>query len=88
MDLPDGYLLKRPVTLFIERVGGMFIADAAELEFPHGIGDTPEEAVENYRWALADYYEWLREYRDGLQPHLSEQLAALERFVDKKNTED
>ena len=84
-DLPNGYTLKRPITLFIEHVGSVFIADAAELDFPHSISDTPEEAVENYRWALADYYEWLREHRDELQPHLVEQLVALEEFVEKKN---
>ena len=34
MDLLGDYILKRPVTLFIERVGSVFIADAAELDFP------------------------------------------------------
>ena len=45
----------------------------------YGVGPTVEEAMEDYRSALVEYYEMLEEDADRLAKHLREQLELLRR---------
>lgn len=43
----------------------------------YGIGDTPQEAMEDYRSVLIEYYEGLEEEEDELDSALKKQLEIL-----------
>lgn len=43
----------------------------------YGVGATVEQAMEDYRSALVEYYETLEENADRLADHLQEQLTLL-----------
>jgi hypothetical protein len=47
----------------------------------HGVGATPEDAVEDYGYALIGYFEDLRSQREILAPHLAEHLKFLENII-------
>ena len=74
--LPKGYKLRRPLWLVIHQTDTCYWA-SSESGFLHGTGKTQAEAVEDYGYALVDYYECLRSQRDRLAPHLQDQLEQL-----------
>lgn len=79
--LPEpGYRLVRPLRLTVYRGHDYYWATPDH--FPlHGVGATPEEAIEDYACALVEYYEDLRGLRENLAPHLVEHLEFLEDII-------
>jgi hypothetical protein len=47
----------------------------------HGIGESLQAAIEDYGYALTDYYHMLRNEREALAPHLLEHLETLEQII-------
>ena len=80
-NLPEGgYRLLRPLQLTIYRARDYYWV-APDGFVLHGIGATIEEAVEDYGYALLDYYEELCSQRELLAPHLLEHLEYLETII-------
>jgi hypothetical protein len=79
--LPEsGYRLSRPFPLTVYRARDYYWV-APDAFVLHGIGDTPDDAIEDYAYALLDYYEDLRDQRNNLAPHLVEHLDFLEGII-------
>ena len=80
-ELPEeNYRLLRPFLLTLYRAPDYYWV-APDQFVLHGLGSTPEEAVENYAYALLDYYEDLRDHREVLAPHLIEHLEYIETII-------
>ena len=81
--LPDlRYRLHRPMLLTVYKSRDHYWASPEEFLL-HGVGDTPEAAVEDYGYALLDYYEELLRLKDILAPHLMEHLEFLNSIIAK-----
>jgi isopenicillin N synthase-like dioxygenase len=50
----------------------------------YGVGPTVEEAMDDYRSALVEYYETLEEDANRLAKHLREQLELLRRVFTRR----
>ena len=79
--LPEpAYRLRRPLLLILYRSPDHFWV-APDSFVLHGVGETPAAAVEDYGYALLDYYGDLREQREVLAPHLTEHLEFMEDLI-------
>lgn len=79
-ELPDGRRLRYPIPLDLHRAPHYFWV-TADGGFLHGVGDSPEAAIEDYRYALLDYYRMLQVDREALAPHLLEHLDTLDKLI-------
>ena len=77
----SGGRLLRPLILTVEETedGQTVVAD--ELLSSYGVGDTVEEAVDEFLEMLFDYYSELHQSRDELSRFLLRQLRVLEYFL-------
>jgi len=79
--LPESrYHLLRPFPLTIYRTQDHYWV-APDGFVLHGVGNTPDNAIEDYAYALLDYYEDLCSQREILAPHLIEHLEFLESII-------
>ena len=79
-ELPQGKRLRCPIPLTVHRAPHYFWV-TAEGGFLHGVGDSPQAAIEDYGYALLDYYRMLQNEREALAPHLLEHLETLEELI-------
>ena len=83
-DLPvDEYSLTRSLKLTLYHSRDYFWV--APIDFTlHGVGKTPEAAVEDFGYALVEYYEDLHQLEDTLAPHLLEHLSFLDDLISQE----
>jgi hypothetical protein len=81
-DLPEGFALRHPLPLEIQETPD-YIWVTGKGGFLHGTGESVEAAIEDYGYALVDYYVMLQEERDRLADHLAEHLATLSKIITK-----
>jgi predicted RNase H-like HicB family nuclease len=74
------YRLVRPLALTVHYTGDGYWVGPDEFVL-YGAGATVDEAMEEYAYALVDYYEDLQEQREHLAPHLLQHLAYLETII-------
>ena len=79
-ELPEGRCLRYPIPLDLHRAPHYFWV-TADGGFLHGVGDSPQAAIEDYGYALLDYYRMLQDEREALAPHLLEHLETLEELI-------
>lgn len=82
-ELPYGYRLSRPLVLTVHCSRDHYWV-APETFVLYGAGVTQQEAIEEYAYALVEYYEDLIDDRDVLAPHLTEHLEFLETLISKE----
>ena len=83
-DLPLGYALRWPLYLLLHCERGYYYW--VEANYLHGVGGSVEEAVEDFKWMLVEYYEMLEEERWRLAPWLWERLMWLRELLIKPQT--
>lgn len=79
-ELPQGRRLRYPIPLDVHSAPQYFWV-TANGGFLHGIGESREAAIEDYGYALLDYYRMLQDEREALAPHLIEHLETLEKII-------
>jgi predicted RNase H-like HicB family nuclease len=57
LDTLNGKKLTHPLTVFVELDGESYLARNIEFEQVHGVGDTVEEAIEDFESCLVELYE-------------------------------
>lgn len=81
-DLPSGYALKYPVHVMLhcenDEIGHYYCIGLGPI---HGIGDSVEEAIEDFKIVLVDFYEVLEEESWRLAPHLARYLKELRELL-------
>jgi hypothetical protein len=75
-----GFALRRPLDVTIER-GEIGYSVYDEAFGVLGAGPTPEEAKEDYQYALVSYYQHLAENESRLSNYLKKQLRALRDLI-------
>lgn len=79
-DLPEDYDLRRSVRVILRR-SQMYYLVTSDTNALHGIGSTPDEAIEDFKYALLDYYDMLNQNRGALAPHLQSHLEQLDKLI-------
>ena len=83
-DLPvDGYSLTRPLALTLHHSRDYYWVAPVDFAL-HGVGDTPKAAVEDFGYALVEYYEDLHQLEESLAPHLLEHLTFLDNLISQE----
>ena len=81
--LPENYRLRHPVRVLLRRSETCYLV-TSDTHTLHGVGSTPDEAVEDFEYALLDYYDTLDQNRGRLAPHLQAHLDQLDELIEYK----
>lgn len=81
--LPEGYRLECPIVVELY-LGPDYYWVIGEGGFLHGTGESEDAAIEDYRYAVVEYYQMLQREKDVLAEHLMKHLETLERIISEK----
>jgi hypothetical protein len=83
-DMPDGYVLREPVSVYVTFVGMEFVAEQPRLDVS-AFGDSVIEAVMNLRERIVEHYRRLEGQGDRLSPRLKEQRRLMHGLLLRKD---
>lgn len=81
-ELPRGNRLTKPILAWIAPESGIVVVSEPQYHM-HGIGDSVQAAIDDFRNIIIDELESLREDRAHLGPQLLSQLAYLDSIISR-----